>query len=338
MKKTFLVTGAAGFIGFHLCKRLIKENFKIIAIDNLNPYYSISLKKARMEEIFKQDGDIFFIDGDIENMEFLERIFKEHKPEIVFNLAAQAGVRYSISDPITFLKTNVIGFGNILEVCRKNSIEHLIYASSSSVYGGNKNLPYMEDSRVDHPVSLYAATKKSNELMAHTYSHLYSLPTTGLRFFTVYGPWGRPDMSYFLFTKAILEKKSLDIYNYGDMNRDFTYIDDIIESLFRLTNKIPKPDKDFDGENPKASSSWAPHKIFNIGNSNKVKLIDFINIIEKEIGIKAIKNFLPMQMGDVHSTLADTSLLEKYINFKPQTSLEFGIKKFVEWYRSFYNK
>ena len=338
MKKTFLITGAAGFIGFHLCKRLIKENFKIVAIDNLNPYYSIHLKKARMEEIFKQGGDISFIDGDIEDMEFLERIFKEHKPEIVFNLAAQAGVRYSISDPIPFLKTNVIGFGNILEVCRKNDIEHLIYASSSSVYGGNKNLPYTEDSSVDHPVSLYAATKKSNELMAHTYSHLYSLPSTGLRFFTVYGPWGRPDMSYFLFAKAILEKKSIDIYNYGDMNRDFTYIDDIIESLFRLIDKIPKPDKEFDAENPTASSSWAPHRIFNIGNSNKVKLIDFINIIEKEIGIKAIKNFLPMQMGDVHSTLADTSLLEKYINFKPQTSLNFGIKKFIEWYRFFYGK
>ena len=338
MNKTFLITGAAGFIGFHLCKRLLKENFKILALDNLNTYYSIKLKKERLKEIYKQGGDFTFIDGDIEDIEFLERIFKKHKPQTVFNLAAQAGVRYSISDPIPFLKTNVIGFGNILEVCRKNKIEHLIYASSSSVYGGNRNLPYMEDSRVDHPVSLYAATKKSNELMAHTYSHLYSLPATGLRFFTVYGPWGRPDMSYFLFTKAILDKKSLDIYNFGDMNRDFTYIDDIIESLIRLINKIPKPDKNFNGENPTASSSWAPHKIFNIGNSNKVKLIDFINIIEKEIGIKAIKNFLPMQMGDVHSTLADTSLLEKYINFKPQTSLEFGIKKFVEWYRSFYSK
>ncbi len=338
MKKTFLVTGGAGFIGLHLCKRLLKENFKIVALDNLNPYYSIKLKKARIEELYKEGGDFSFIDGDIENIEFLERIFMEHKPQIVFNLAAQAGVRYSISDPISFLKTNIVGFGNILEVCRKNNIEHLIYASSSSVYGGNKNLPYAEDSSVDHPVSLYAVTKKSNELMAHTYSHLYSLPATGLRFFTVYGPWGRPDMSYFLFTKAILEKKSIDIYNFGDMSRDFTYIDDIIESLFRLIHKIPKPDNNFDAENPKASSSWAPHKVFNIGNSDKVKLLDFIEIIEKEIGIKAIKNFLPMQMGDVHSTLADTSLLEKYIDFKPQSSLEFGIKKFVEWYRRFYDQ
>ena len=337
MRKTCLVTGAAGFIGFHICKRLIKENFKILALDNLNPYYSIKLKKARLEEIYKLSGDFSFIEGDIEDIEFLEKIFKEHKPEIVINLAAQAGVRYSISNPISFLKTNVIGFGNILEVCRKNNIEHLIYASSSSVYGGNKNLPYMEDSSVDHPVSLYAATKKSNELMAHTYSHLYSLPATGLRFFTVYGPWGRPDMSYFLFTKAIFEKKSIDIYNFGDMDRDFTYIDDIIESLFRLTTKIPKPNTNYDCINPIASSSWAPHKIFNIGNSNKVKLIDFIKIIEKEIGIKAIKNFLPMQMGDVKSTLADTSLLEKYINFKPTSSLEFGIKNFIEWYRKFYS-
>ena len=338
MRKTCLVTGAAGFIGFHICKRLIKENFKIVALDNLNPYYSIKLKKARLTELYKQDGDFFFLDGDIEDIEFLERTFKEHKPQIVFNLAAQAGVRYSISNPISFLKTNVIGFGNILEVCRKNNIEHLIYASSSSVYGGNKNLPYMENSKVDHPVSLYAATKKSNELMAHTYSHLYSLPTTGLRFFTVYGPWGRPDMSYFLFTKAIFEKKSIDIYNFGDMNRDFTYIDDIVESLFRLISKIPKPDINFDSKNPIASSSWAPHKIFNIGNSNKVKLLDFIKIIEEEIGIKAIKNFLPMQMGDVHSTLSDTSLLEQYIDFKPQSSLEFGIKKFIEWYKRFYSK
>ena len=337
MRKTCLVTGAAGFIGFHICKRLIKENFKILALDNLNPYYSIKLKKARLEEIYKLSGDFSFIEGDIEDIEFLEKIFKEHKPEIVINLAAQAGVRYSISNPISFLKTNVIGFGNILEVSRKNNIEHLIYASSSSVYGGNKNLPYKEDSRVDHPVSLYAATKKSNELMAHTYSHLYSLPATGLRFFTVYGPWGRPDMSYFLFTKAIFEKQSIDIYNFGDMDRDFTYIDDIIESLFRLTTKIPKPITNYDCINPIASSSWAPHKIFNIGNSNKVKLIDFIKIIEKEIGIKAIKNFLPMQMGDVKSTLADTSLLEKYINFKPTSSLEFGIKNFIEWYRKFYS-
>ena len=337
MRKTCLVTGAAGFIGFHICKRLIKENFKILALDNLNPYYSIKLKKARLEEIHKLFGDFSFFEGNIEDIEFLEKIFKEHKPEIVINLAAQAGVRYSISNPISFLKTNVIGFGNILEVSRKNNIEHLIYASSSSVYGGNKNLPYKEDNRVDHPVSLYAATKKSNELMAHTYSHLYSLPATGLRFFTVYGPWGRPDMSYFLFTKAIFEKKSIDIYNFGDMDRDFTYIDDIIESLFRLTTKIPKPNTNYDCINPIASSSWAPHKIFNIGNSNKVKLIDFIKIIEKEIGIKAIKNFLPMQMGDVKSTLADTSLLEKYIDFKPTSSLEFGIKNFIEWYRNFYS-
>ena len=338
MKKTFLVTGAAGFIGFHLCKRLLKENYKIIGFDNLNSYYSIKLKKARIKEISKLGRDFSFINGDIEDLEFLERVFKEHKPQIVFNLAAQAGVRYSISDPIPFLKTNVIGFGNILEVCRKNDIEHLIYASSSSVYGGNKNLPYLEDSRVDHPVSLYAATKKSNELMAHTYSHLYSLPATGLRFFTVYGPWGRPDMSYFLFTKAIFGKKPIDIYNFGNMDRDFTYIDDIVECLIRLTNQVPKPDKKFDSLNPIASSSWAPHKIFNIGNSNKVKLLDFINIIEEAIGIKAIKNFLPMQMGDVHSTLADTSLLEQYINFKPQTSLDFGIKKFIEWYRLYYEK
>jgi len=338
MKKTLLVTGAAGFIGFHLCKRLIKNNFKIIALDNLNPYYSIKLKKARLNELNKYDGDFSFYNCNIEDIEVLEKIFNQHNPQIVFNLAAQAGVRYSISNPISFLKTNVVGFGNILEVCKQNKINHLIYASSSSVYGGNNMMPYMEDNTVDHPVSLYAATKKSNELMAHTYSHLFSLPATGLRFFTVYGPWGRPDMSYFLFTKSILENKAINIYNFGEMHRDFTYIDDIIESLFRVMNKIPSPDENFDRSNPKSSKSWAPHKIFNIGNSNTVNLMDFIKIIEEIIGQKAIKNFLPMQMGDVKSTLADTSLLENYINFKPSKSLKSGMEEFINWYKFYYNK
>ena len=336
MKGTVFISGGAGFIGFHLIKRLIKNNIKVVAIDNLNSYYSVNLKKARVEEIHKLKGEFNFYPGDIEDYGFLKKLFQTYKPKIVVNLAAQAGVRYSISNPSIFLKSNIVGFGNILEICKDNEINHLIYASSSSVYGGNYQLPYSEKNSVDHPVSTYAASKKSNELMAHTYSHLYSLPTTGLRFFTVYGPWGRPDMSYFLFTKSILEGKAIDVFNYGDMKRDFTYIDDIIESLVRVMNKIPTAKKDFDRNNPDLSSSWAPYRIFNIGNSNSVKLIDFIEVIEKITGKKATKNFLPMPKGDVQSTLADTKLLENYINFKPKTSIEDGLKNFYNWYKNYY--
>ena len=337
MKETILVTGAAGFIGFNLCEKLIKDDFEVIGLDNINSYYDENLKLTRLEELKKINGSFIFYREDIEKIKNLEAIFLKHKPTKVFNLAAQAGVRYSIKNPNAFLKTNIIGFGNILECCRKNRVDHLIYASSSSVYGGNIQLPYSEKNTVDHPVSLYAATKKSNELMAHTYSHLYSLPSTGLRFFTVYGPWGRPDMAYFLFTKSIIENKSIDIFNFGDMQRDFTYIDDIIESLIRIMNKPPTFNKDFDKKNPEIYSSWAPHKIFNIGNSNTIPLMEFIENLEEALGMKAIKNFVPFQPGDVKSTFADTTLLEKWINYKPNTSIKEGIFKFVDWFRYYYN-
>ena len=338
MKETVFITGTAGFIGFHLCKKLLEEKFHVVGIDNLNSYYDIFLKKSRIEELRKLNNLFIFYEGDIENLDLLQEIFLKHQPSKVFNLAAQAGVRDSIKNPISFLKSNIIGFGNILEVCAKNEIKHLIYASSSSVYGGNTLTPYFEDNHADHPVSLYATTKRSNELMAHTYSHLYSLPSTGLRFFTVYGPWGRPDMSYFLFTKSIYENKCINIFNYGEMDRDFIYIDDLVECLLKVMNKIPMINDEYDQKNPKTSSSWAPHKIFNIGNSNSTNLLKFIEIIEETIEKKAIKNFLPMQKGDVKSTLADTSLLEKWVDFKPRTPLADGIKEFVNWYKIFYQK
>ena len=336
MKETVFITGGAGFIGFHLIKRLIKNDIKIIAVDNLNPYYSASLKQSRLEELYKLEGKFNFYKGDIEDYSFLKKLFEKYKPKIVINLAAQAGVRYSMDNPTIFLKSNIVGFGNVLEISKESKVNHLIYASSSSVYGGSYQLPYSEKNKVDHPVSVYAASKKSNELMAHTYSHLYSLPATGLRFFTVYGPWGRPDMSYFLFTKAILQGKAIDVFNYGDMKRDFTYIDDIIESIVRVMKKAPTTNSDFDRNNPDPSHSWAPHRIFNIGNSTPVKLIDFIKMIEDLTGKKASKNFMPMPKGDVQSTLADTSLLEEYIDFKPKTSLKEGLKKFYIWYKNFY--
>ena len=336
MKETILVTGAAGFIGFNLCEKLIKDDFEVIGIDNINSYYDRNLKLSRLEELKKIKGSFKFYKEDIEDMKNLEAIFLRHQPTKVFNLAAQAGVRYSIKNPDTFLKTNIIGFGNILECCRKNNVDHLIYASSSSVYGGNIQLPYSENNTVDHPVSLYAASKKSNELMAHTYSHLYSLPSTGLRFFTVYGPWGRPDMAYFIFTKSIIEGENIDIFNYGDMQRDFTFIDDIIESLIRIMKKPPTFNKDFDKNNPEIHTSWAPHKIFNIGNSNSIPLMEFVDNLEEVLGKKAKKNFVPFQLGDVKSTFADTTLLEKWINYKPNTAIKDGICKFVDWFKYYY--
>ena len=335
-EKTILVTGAAGFIGFSLCKKLLRKNINIIGIDNLNSYYDQSLKKARLNELNRYKDLFSFYRADIEDNKIIDKIFEKNKPNLVFNLAAQAGVRYSIENPRTFISTNVQGFINIIEACKNHNIEHLIYASSSSVYGGNVQLPYSENNIVDHPVSIYAASKKANELIAHTYSHLYSIPCTGLRFFTVYGPWGRPDMSYFLFTKAIISGEPINIFNYGKMARDFTYIDDISESLVRIMNKPPKSDEKYDKKNPLINSSWAPHKIFNIGNSCSVNLMDFIEIIEKELGKKAIKNFIPMQPGDVKSTHADNSLLESWINFKPSTSINDGLHKFINWYKSFY--
>ena len=338
---TILVTGAAGFIGFHITKRLLREGFEVVGMDNLSPYYDLRLKKARLQELEdfskKQSVKFFFFKDDLENKNFLTDLFRKYKFNKVVNLAAQAGVRYSIENPSTYINSNIVGFANLLEVCRRNDIENLIYASSSSVYGGNKRLPFSEEHNVDHPVSLYAASKKANELMAHSYSHLYGIPTTGLRFFTVYGPWGRPDMALFLFTKSILKGEPIQIFNKGEMIRDFTFIDDITESLFRVINKEASSDSNFDYLQPSPSSSWAPYKIFNIGNSNPINLMDFITNIEEIIGRKAKKEFLDMQPGDVASTSADTELLENWIGFKPRTSVKEGIKKFIDWYTDFYD-
>tara|TARA_Y100000589_G_scaffold299459_1_gene308904 strand:- start:953 stop:1963 length:1011 start_codon:yes stop_codon:yes gene_type:complete len=331
------VTGAAGFIGFHLCQRLIKDGNKVIGIDNLNDYYDPKLKEARLE-ILKSHNELFsFKKINLEDKEALKEIFSKYKPEIVVNLAAQAGVRYSLQNPYSYVDSNIVGFLNLLEECRSNDIEHLVYASSSSVYGGNTQMPFMESQNVDHPISLYAASKKANELMAHSYSHLFDIPTTGLRFFTVYGPWGRPDMALFLFTKNIISNKSIKIFNNGEMTRDFTYIEDIVESIIRVILKPPKKDNYFDFKNLQPDKSWAPYQIFNIGNSNPTPLMEFIHSLEKKLGKKAIKEYLPIQPGDVPNTESDTKSLEKWIDFKPSTSVDFGISKFVDWYKTFYN-
>ena len=335
---TILVTGSSGFIGFHLCKKLIKNGEKVIGFDNMNDYYDKTLKENRLNELRKiADKDKFiFIRGSLEDNLILEHIFKDYKPNKVVNLAAQAGVRYSIENPSAYIQSNIVGFNNILEQCRYNKVEHLIYASSSSVYGGNESMPFSEIHSVDHPVSLYAASKKSNELMAHTYSHLYGLPTTGLRFFTVYGPWGRPDMALFLFTDAIINNRPIKVFNNGNMIRDFTYIDDIIEGVFRVIFKTATPNNNFKKSNPDSSNSWAPYRVFNIGNSNPVNLKEYIATLEKNLEKKAIKELLPMQPGDVKATAADTKLLENWIGFKPNTSIEDGVNKFVNWYKIYY--
>ena len=337
---TVLITGAAGFIGFHLSKRLIEDSIPVVGFDNLNPYYDPNLKRARLnylKEFAKNNEKFFeFVNGDLIDEQAVKNIFKKYHPTKVVNLAAQAGVRYSIENPSAYVQTNIVGFGNILEGCKENNIKHLIYASSSSVYGGNETLPYSEKESVDHPISLYAASKKSNELMAHTYSHLYKIPTTGLRFFTVYGPWGRPDMALFIFTKSILNNEPIKVFNNGKMIRDFTYIDDIVESLKRILNKPATPDNNFNKKNPNPSTSWSPYKIFNIGNSTPTPLIDYINAIEHELGLKANKLLVPMQLGDVPTTESDSTELESWINFKPNTSIKYGVKKFIEWYKDFY--
>lgn len=335
------VTGAAGFIGFHLCKRLIHEGIFTIGYDNFNNYYDPKLKESRHKELLKslKEKSNYFelINGDIQDYEKLKEIFEKHKFDIVINLAAQAGVRYSISNPSAYIQSNLVGFGNILECCRNFDIKHLIYASSSSVYGGNLKLPFSEVDSVDHPVSLYAATKKSNELMAHSYSHLYNIPVTGLRFFTVYGPWGRPDMAPMIFTKNILEGKPIQIFNNGNMFRDFTYIDDVIESTFRILRKVPNSDPNINKEFVNPSISWAPYKVFNVGNSKPVPLMDFINLLEEKIGKKSIKDFTKMQAGDVKETAADTKKIELQTGFKPDTSLGFGLEKLVEWYMQYFS-
>lgn len=332
--KIYFVTGAAGFIGFNLSKRLLKEGCTVIGLDNLNDYYDVNLKKARLE-ILEKDDKFKFVYADLQDKEAVDKIFEENKIDIVVNLAAQAGVRYSLKNPYAYIESNIMGFMNILEACRHNEVEHLVYASSSSVYGSNENMPFSTSDNVDHPVSLYAATKKSNELMAHTYSHLYGIPTTGLRFFTVYGPWGRPDMALFLFTKAILNDEPIKVFNYGKMERDFTYIDDIIEGVIRVMANPPKPNEDYDSLNPDPSTSYAPFKVYNIGNNKPVQLMKFIEAIEKHLGKEAKKEFLPLQAGDVPKTYADVDDLIRDVGFKPDTSVDEGIGKFVEWYKEY---
>jgi UDP-glucuronate 4-epimerase len=334
--KTYLVTGAAGFIGFHLSKRLLDEGCNVIGLDNLNNYYDVHLKKARLA-ILEQEQNFKFVFANLEDKQAIDKLFAENKIHIVVNLAAQAGVRYSLKNPYAYIESNIMGFMNILEACRHNEIEHLVYASSSSVYGSNEKMPFSTSDSVDHPVSLYAATKKSNELMAHTYSHLYNLPTTGLRFFTVYGPWGRPDMALFLFTKAILNDEPIKVFNHGKMERDFTYIDDIIEGVVRVISNPPKPNEDYDRLNPDPGSSYAPYKVYNIGNNKPVQLMEFIQTLEKHLGKEAKKEFLPLQAGDVPKTYADVDDLIRDVGFKPDTSIDEGIGKFVEWYRDHYD-
>lgn len=331
----FLVTGAAGFIGFHVADRLLAAGHQVVGIDNLNDYYDVGLKLARLELL--ADKPAFqFIKLDLADREGMAQLFTEHQFQRVIHLGAQAGVRYSLENPLAYADSNLIGHLNVLEGCRHNKVEHLLYASSSSVYGLNRKLPFATEDSVDHPISLYAATKKANELMSHSYSHLYGLPTTGLRFFTVYGPWGRPDMALFKFTKAILAGDSIDVYNHGEMHRDFTYIDDIAESIVRLQAVIPQPNADWTVEQGSPATSSAPYHVYNIGNSSPVKLMKYISALEQALGIEARKNMLPMQPGDVLDTSADTAELYRVIGFKPETSVEEGVKRFVEWYKSFY--
>lgn len=331
----FLVTGAAGFIGFHVADRLLAAGHQVVGIDNLNDYYDVGLKLARLELL--ADKPAFqFIKLDLADREGMAQLFTEHQFQRVIHLGAQAGVRYSLENPLAYADANLIGHLNVLEGCRHNKVEHLLYASSSSVYGLNRKLPFATEDSVDHPVSLYAATKKANELMSHSYSHLYGLPTTGLRFFTVYGPWGRPDMALFKFTKAILAGDSIDVYNHGEMHRDFTYIDDIAESIVRLQAVIPQPNADWTVEQGSPATSSAPYHVYNIGNSSPVKLMKYISALEQALGIEARKNMLPMQPGDVLDTSADTAELYRVIGFKPETSVDEGVKRFVEWYKSFY--
>jgi len=330
-----LVTGAAGFIGYHLCLRLLKDGCTVTGIDNINPYYDITLKQARLERLTPFDTFSFF-KMDIADKEALDKIFQSSKFDVVVNLAAQAGVRYSLDNPQAYVDANIIGFVNLLECCRHNHIRHLVFASSSSVYGANTKMPFSVHHNVDHPVSLYAASKKANELMAHTYSHLFGLACTGLRFFTVYGPWGRPDMALFLFTRAILERKPIKVFNHGKMQRDFTYIDDIIEGVVRILGRLPEQNPSWNGDNPDPGTSYARYKIYNIGNNNPVELMEFITVIEKVLGREAKKEFLDLQPGDVIATYADIDDLIKDVGFKPGTSIDTGIRRFVEWFKEYY--
>ncbi|MDP2862831.1 MAG: NAD-dependent epimerase [Desulfobacterales bacterium] len=335
--KRVLVTGTAGFIGYHLSLRLLKEGLYVTGIDNMNPYYDVSLKEARLAQLLPY-GKFAFVKADISEKEDLEKVFENKEFDVVVNLAAQAGVRYSLKNPHAYIDSNIVGFTNILECCRHNGVKHLVFASSSSVYGANTKMPFSVHDNVDHPVSLYAATKKANELMAHSYSHLFGLPCTGLRFFTVYGPWGRPDMALFLFTEAILEGRPIKVFNHGKMTRDFTYIDDIIEGVVRIMEKVPEPDPGWSGKKPDPGTSYAKYRIYNIGNNSPVELTEFIEAIEETLGKEAKKKFLDLQPGDVVSTYADVDDLMRDVGFKPQTPLETGIKRFVTWYLEYYGK
>jgi UDP-glucuronate 4-epimerase len=333
--RKILVTGAAGFIGFHLSRRLLEGDNEVVGLDNLNPYYDVTLKEARLS-LLEKNGAFRFIRADIADRQAVAALFAKERPEIVVNLAAQAGVRYSLKNPHAYVESNIVGFMNILEGCRHHHIRHLVYASSSSVYGANTRMPFSAHDNVDHPLSLYAATKKANELMAHAYASLYGLPCTGLRFFTVYGPWGRPDMALFLFTRAILEGRPIDVFNEGRMKRDFTYIDDIVEGVVRIMDRIPTPDAAWSGDRPDPSSSFSPYRLYNIGNNQPIALMDFITILEDLLGRKAKKNFLPMQAGDVPATFADVDALTIAVGFKPTTPIAEGIGHFVAWYRDYY--
>lgn len=345
-----LITGTAGFIGFALAKKLLERGDEVIGLDSINDYYSVDLKYARLKETGIEKSAVeygkllpsgnydkySFIQLNLEDQESIQKLFKEQKFDKVCNLAAQAGVRYSLENPKAYIDSNIVGFMNILEACRHNAIQHLAYASSSSVYGMNEAMPFSTHDNVDHPISLYAASKKSNELMAHTYSHLFGLPSTGLRFFTVYGPWGRPDMALFLFTKAIIEGKPIKVFNEGNMRRDFTYVDDIIEGVVRVIDNNAKGNEFWTGKHPDPATSKAPFKVYNIGNSSPVNLMDFIEAIEESLGKKAVKEFMPMQPGDVPVTWADVSDLESELGYKPDTPVKVGVKQFVEWYQDFY--
>jgi UDP-glucuronate 4-epimerase len=330
-----LVTGAAGFIGFHVSKRLLESNYEVVGLDNINDYYDINLKKDRLKNL-KDYKRFVFYKNNLEDKEAVEQLFKKEEPQRVVHLAAQAGVRYSIQHPEVYVQSNIVGTFNILEGCRHSTVEHLIYASSSSAYGLSTKYPFSVEDNVSHPVSFYGATKIANELMAHSYSHLYGIPTTGLRFFTVYGPWGRPDMAYFLFTKNILASKPIDIYNHGNMERDFTYIDDIVEGVIKVANKTPKPDPSWSSDKPNPASSSAPYRLYNIGSNAPVRLMDYIREIEKNLGIEAKLNLMPMQDGDFLKSHANVDTLVQDLGYTPKHSIESGMKKFIEWYMGYY--
>ncbi|HOY67566.1 MAG TPA: NAD-dependent epimerase [Candidatus Ozemobacteraceae bacterium] len=332
-----LVTGAAGFIGFHLSQRLLERGDEVVGFDNLNSYYDVTLKDARLKQLLAKPG-FRFVKGDLADRHALEQLFANNRFDRVVNLAAQAGVRYSLKNPHAYIESNILGFTNILEGCRHANVPHLVYASSSSVYGASTNMPFSVHQNVDHPVSLYAASKKANELMAHTYAHLFRLPVTGLRFFTVYGPWGRPDMALFLFTKAILAGEPIEVYNEGKMRRDFTYVDDIVEGVIRVTDKIAEPNPQWTGDAPDPGTSLAPYKVYNIGNHAPLELMRFIEIIEEKLGRKAIKKLLPIQPGDVPATFADVEDLKRDVGFAPATPPEVGIGRFIDWYRTYYSQ